>query len=254
MEQEFYISRVAFAYYKKYAPGYVFRQECRPQDGLVFVITGELTLSLKSKTVCAKAGSILLLQRGDSYRLENTFQSATEYIVISYQAMPENTLRQFLPQRSFTTAYPQRYLDLFSAVVDLNAAYTVCTQTRLCANVQEILCCIIQEEHHRSLSVKESYAEKALTFMENRFSDPLSSEDIAAAIGISVSHLRLLFRKQYGISLMQKLNQIRVRRAKELLSSGMFTLSEVASACGFQNEYYFSRVFKKFTGISPGKY
>jgi transcriptional regulator GlxA family with amidase domain len=120
--------------------------------------------------------------------------------------------------------------------------------------VQEILCCIIQEEHHRSLSVKESYAEKALIFMENHFADQLSSEDVANAVGISVSHLRLLFKQQYGVSLMQKLNQIRVRRAKELLSSGMFTLAEVASACGFQNEYYFSRVFKKFTGISPGKY
>ena len=90
--------------------------------------------------------------------------------------------------------------------------------------------------------------------MENHFSSPLSSEDIAKEVGISVSHLRLLFRKQYGISLMQKLNKIRVRRAKELLSSGMFTLAEVASACGFQNEYYFSRVFKQHTGIPPGKY
>ena len=136
----------------------------------------------------------------------------------------------------------------------MNATYTICSQTRLRANVQEILCCIIQEEHHRTLSMKESYPEKALAFMENHFSASLSSEDIAEAVGISVSHLRLLFRKQYGVSLMQKLNLIRIRRAKELLSSGMFSLAEVATACGFQNEYYFSRVFKQHTGIPPGKY
>ena len=254
MEQDFYVAQVAFAYYKKYAPGYIFRQENRNHNGLVFVLTGELTMTLEKEAVCAKAGSMLLLRQSDSYRLKNTAKSNTEYIVISYLAKPEKTLQRLLPGRHFITAYPQRYRDLFSMVVDLNAAYTVCTQTRLRANVQEILCCIIQEEHHRSLSVKESYAEKALIFMENHFADQLSSEDVANAVGISVSHLRLLFKQQYGVSLMQKLNQIRVRRAKELLSSGMFTLAEVASACGFQNEYYFSRVFKKFTGISPGKY
>ena len=254
MEQDFYVSQVAFAYYKKYAPGDIFRQENRKYQGLVFVLTGELTLTLGKETIFARAGSILLLQQGDSYQLENTFHSDTEYIVISYLAKPEKTVLSLLPERHFITAYPQRYWDLFAAVVDLNSAYTICSQTRLRANVQEILCCIIQEEHYHSLSVKESYPEKALAFMENHFSSALSSEDIAEAVGMSVPHLRQLFKKQYGISLMQKLNQIRVRRAKELLSSGMFTLAEVASACGFQNEYYFSRVFKKFTGISPGKY
>ena len=254
MEQDFYVSQVAFAYYKKYAPGYAFRQENRKHHGLVFVLTGELTLVLGKITICAKAGSILLLRQGDSYRLENTSHSDTEYIVVSYLAKPEEVVEDLLPERLFITAYPQRYWDRFAAVVDLNAAYTICSQTRLRANVQEILCCIIQEGHYHSLSVKESYPEKALAFMENHFSSPLSSEDIAKEVGISVSHLRLLFRKQYGISLMQKLNKIRVRRAKELLSSGMFTLAEVASACGFQNEYYFSRVFKQHTGIPPGKY
>lgn len=254
MDQDFYVSQVAFAYRKKYSPGYAFRQNSRPHHGLAFVTAGELTLTLEKETLCAKAGSILLLRQGDSYRLENTFHSDTEYIVISYFAKPEETFKHLLPQRHFSTAYPQRFRDLFSAVADLHGTYTICSQTRLRANVQEILCCIIQEEHHRSLSVKESYPEKALTFMQNHFADPLSSEDIANAVGISVSHLRLLFKKQHGISLMQMLNQIRVRQAKALLSSGMFTLAEVASACGFQNEYYFSRVFKQHVGISPGKY
>lgn len=254
MEREFFVSQVAFAYYKKYAPGYVFQQADRKHHGLVFVLSGELTMTLEKETACAPAGSILMQRQHDSYRLENTGNQDTEYIVISYLAEPEDVLWEYLPQRCFFTAYPQRYQDLFSAVVALNAAYTVCSQTRLRANVQEILCCMIQEEYHRSLSLKESYAEKALAFMENHFSSPLSSKDIANAAGISCSHLRLLFKKQYGISLMQKLNKIRVHRAKELLSSGMFTLAEVASACGFQNEYYFSRVFKQHTGISPGKY
>ncbi|MBR2311239.1 MAG: AraC family transcriptional regulator [Oscillospiraceae bacterium] len=254
MEQEFSVSRVAFAYYKKYAPGHIFRQADRKYHGLVFVLSGELTLTLESEVICAPAGSILLQRQHDNYRLEATGDRDTEYIVISYLAQPEDVMWTLLPQRCFSTAYPQRYWDLFSAVVELNASYTVCSQTRLRANVQEILCCMIQENYHRTLSLKEGYVEKAVAFMENHFSSPITCDDIAGAAGISASHLRLLFKKRYDISLTQKLNQIRVQRAKELLSSGIFTLAEVANACGFQNEYYFSRVFKQYTGISPGKY
>jgi AraC-like DNA-binding protein len=39
-----------------------------------------------------------------------------------------------------------------------------------------------------------------------------------------------------------------------MIRSGIFTLQEVAQSCGFRNEYYFSRVFKQYTGTPPGKY
>ncbi len=255
IEQEFFVSKVPFvAHRKRCVPGRIFRQDDRKAHGLVFVISGELTITLEQETVCASAGSILLLRQHDCYQMENTGDQDASYIVISYHANPEEVLWQYLSDRLFTTAYPQRYLDLFFEAVHLNVNYTVCSQTRLRANVQEILCCIIQESYHRSLSLKEGYAEQALIYMENNFSSYITNDDIANAVGISSSHLRLLFKKHYGVSLRQRLNEIRVRRAKELLSSGMFTLAEVARTCGFQNEYYFSRVFKQLTGISPGKY
>ena len=78
--------------------------------------------------------------------------------------------------------------------------------------------------------------------------------EIAAAVGLSESHLRTLFRRARGEPPVRYLNRVRVERAKEMLASGQFPLEEIAVACGFQNEYYFSRVFKEFTGISPGRY
>lgn len=255
MDQEFSVSKVSFvARRKRYVPGRSFRQEDRKSAGLVYVISGELTVIMEQESVCAQAGSVLLLHQHDRYLLKGTATGNTDFIVISYSAEPVEILRQHLPRRHFITAYPQRYLNLFSTAVRLFADTTVCSQTRLRANVQEILCCIIQEDYLRSLPVTENHAEKAMSFIENHFAEPLTCEQIAQTVGISVSHLRLLFRKHYSTSLVQALNHIRIRQAKEMLSSGMFTLAEVAKACGFQNEYYFSRVFKQLTGISPGKY
>ena len=255
LDQEFSVSKVSFvARRKRYVPGRSFRQEDRKSAGLVYVISGELTAIMEQETICVPGGSTLLLRQHDRYLLKGTASGNTDFIVISYFAEPMNVLQQLLPKRHYVTAYPQRYLDLFSTAVRLYADSAICSQTRLRANVQEILCCMIQEDYLRSLPIKENYAEKAMSFMENHFAESLSCEHIAQAVGISVSHLRLLFRKRYSTSLVQALNHIRIQRAKEMLSSGIFTLAEVAIACGFQNEYYFSRVFKQLTGISPGKY
>ena len=255
MAQEFYVSHVAsMLKSKSVSPGYTYRQEDRKYHGLVYIISGELTVTLDDETIRATAGSVLLLRKHDRYQLENSGSTITKYIGVSYKTDPEDILQQFVPGRLFTTTYPQRYLDLFSIAAQLNTVRTICSQTRLRANVQEILCCIIQEDYHRSLAVTENYADKAMAYMECNYAEALTCEQIALSVGISVSHLRMLFRKHYNTSLVQALNRIRVQRAKEMLSSGMFTLSEVATACGFQNAYYFSRVFKQLAGVSPGKY
>lgn len=254
MEQEFSVSHVAFAYMRCQNPGYIFQQESRNYHGLVFVLSGELTMTSDTETVCIGSGGILLQWQGETYRLEITSSQPSEYIVISYLAEPLDTIRSLLPQRSFSPSHLHRYADRFSFAVRLANAYRICTQTRLRANVQDILCCIIEDYYQHCLFAKESFAEMAMDFMENNFAAPISSQDISDHVGISTSHLRLLFKKQFGLSLMHCLNQIRIRRAKELLSSGMFRVAEVANLCGFQNEYYFSRVFKQFTGTTPGKY
>ena len=91
-------------------------------------------------------------------------------------------------------------------------------------------------------------------YIDEYFDRSISAADLSAVSGISASHLRELFKKTYGETPNHYLNRIRVERAKEMIASGMFTISEVACACGFQNVYYFNRVFKSFTGITPGRY
>ena len=88
--------------------------------------------------------------------------------------------------------------------------------------------------------------------LSDELDDPVY--DISASVGFSPSYLRALFAERVGESPMHYLNRIRIEHAKEMLSSRVFTLGEIASACGFQNEYYFNSVFKKITGVPPGKY
>ena len=96
--------------------------------------------------------------------------------------------------------------------------------------------------------ISESVRLLKQTYLEN-----LSMADIAAASHVSVNYFRRLFDKQFGISPVKYRNKLRIERAKELLSDGGFTISEISYATGFENVGYFCRYYRQLTGESPSE-
>ncbi len=81
-----------------------------------------------------------------------------------------------------------------------------------------------------------------------------SMKQVAEHVGISYDFLRHTFRKLRGKSLVRYFNEVRIERVKTLLTHSKFSLKEIASACGFNDEYYLSTVFRNMTGTTPGSY
>ena len=254
MRSEFFVTDVATACYKSYGAGYVFRQKKRKYDGITLILSGKMEWIGEGMQFTLREGDFLFQEKNDRYQLRVVGDSPTEYMVISYVAEPTEYLRVHLPERTFHTPRLSKYRDFFEDAIRLSTSLSDGAGARLCGSVQEILACIMQEYTRKTSSATTSYAENAMLFMEQNFNLPLRSDLIAEEVGISPSHLRALFKAEYGTSMVSALNEIRIRHAKNMLKSGAFTLQEVAAECGFQNEYYFGRVFKQITGTSPGKY
>ncbi len=94
---------------------------------------------------------------------------------------------------------------------------------------------------------------RAVSAMERGICDNVSLPQIAQQCNISVSYLKLLFRKYAGISPKQYYNHLRCRHAAELLTSGM-TVAETAVALSLSSPAYFSTFFQKHMGVSPSVY
>jgi len=105
-----------------------------------------------------------------------------------------------------------------------------------------------------ALPLSERHVLKAEHFIGLHFPKLDSLHEVARHVGLGLDHLRHVFKRQRGKSLIQHLNEVKVGRAKTLLASSPFPLKEVAALCGFRDEYYFSAVFKRFTHMSPGEY
>ena len=86
-------------------------------------------------------------------------------------------------------------------------------------------------------------------------SEPSASEaDIAKSCSVSVSTLQRTFKYAYGKTVSEYKNDIRMAKAKKLLLLGMYSVEETAIMLNFCDSAYFSRCFKKHTGLSPKKF
>ena len=92
---------------------------------------------------------------------------------------------------------------------------------------------------------------KAMDFLADHATEPFSGERLARAAGISSSRLRHLFRTQAGDSPRHFQEELRLRRARDLLAMSRQTIGEIARELGFENPFYFTLRFKKQTGESP---
>ncbi|WP_099205385.1 AraC family transcriptional regulator [Scatolibacter rhodanostii] len=91
-------------------------------------------------------------------------------------------------------------------------------------------------------------------YMEEHYDEALSIHTLAASLNISDSHLRRNFKEQFRESPQGYLVNVRLLQAKKLLVNTDFSIRSVAAACGFSDEFNFSKVFMKNFGLSPKNY
>jgi AraC-like DNA-binding protein/ligand-binding sensor protein len=99
-----------------------------------------------------------------------------------------------------------------------------------------------------------SVLRKAERFIWENYTRKISLQEISAAAGLSAPYFSTIFKEEMGENLSSYLNRLRVEKARHMLAETDLTLNEIASSCGFEDQSWFSKIFKGFTGISPGKY
>jgi len=95
---------------------------------------------------------------------------------------------------------------------------------------------------------------RAVTWLARNHRKNLTRWKLAEAVNASEDYLTRVFHRELGISPWEYLNRYRVHRAKELLRTTNESVKEIASEVGFKDPAYFSRVFRKLTGLSPRSY
>jgi YesN/AraC family two-component response regulator len=106
-----------------------------------------------------------------------------------------------------------------------------------------------EEEHYEILK------EDILAYLDKNYTDPeLTQTVVADHFRVSVYTMSRLLKKQFDIGFVDYINGKRLELAKQLLKTTEIPVREIAIEVGFSDANYFSRIFKKYTGVSPSKY
>lgn len=119
--------------------------------------------------------------------------------------------------------------EILSEFEDLGSQYTMRQKERLSYKIKKI--------------IEENYNQHFLGLCY-----------ISEQVGVSTSYVSKVFKEEYGIGVVEYMNELRIKAAKKLMEKEGITIKEVAEQVGFTSDIHFIRIFKKYENITPGVY
>jgi len=120
--------------------------------------------------------------------------------------------------------------------------------------LMETLECFTNMAFSHANSNNLSLIKKSIAYIHDCYNQGISLTTVANHVNLNPAYFSFLFKKEMGMNFSAYLLQIRVENARLLLKNSTLSLSSIALELGFESQSYFSKVFKKATGITPKQY
>lgn len=150
----------------------------------------------------------------------------------------------------------ESYLDLYRQIHKIIREKTISAQFKKWSILLELLSPFMEKASKYSQKKLDNYYRfrPILEAMENNLTSPPTLAQMAETMQLAPAYLSSNFKKQFGISTRQYINNLRIERVKSLLDQTDFTLDHIASEVGYYDAYHLSKTFSKATGTTPGKF
>ncbi|MBO7710951.1 MAG: AraC family transcriptional regulator [Lachnospiraceae bacterium] len=135
-----------------------------------------------------------------------------------------------------------RQVELFSSIEDLSAWLSTVMQRFIRTSFAE----------DRSRHAKTIYRIK--WYIGKHYQEKLTLDELAGQVNLSRNYLCQIFKRETGESVFNYINRIRVEKSRLLLSDGSLEIVDIGNLCGFEDQSYFTKVFKSYVGMTPKKY
>ncbi|RED83916.1 response regulator transcription factor [Cohnella phaseoli] len=155
---------------------------------------------------------------------------------------------------SLATMHPKLTLDDLLPPPQISLFFAAATLDQLAGELRRYLDGLLRRTLDLRKDGKNAVVEKTKLFIAERFRDNITLETAAQEVHMSPVYLSFLFKQVEGVNLSDYLTETRLGEAKRLLATTSLKTYEVAVRAGYADEKYFSRLFKKRTGLTPTEY
>ncbi len=111
-----------------------------------------------------------------------------------------------------------------------------------------------QVAHIRLGDTQSAFLRQIISYVANHINEPIKTQDVAAAMFISRSHLSTRFKNETGKSLNHYIQEQKIEKAQEYLKTSTKSVADISEHLGFSSQAYFQNVFRKSCGMTPKKY
>lgn len=185
--------------------------------------------------------------------MENSGEDMCLHLALP-QPTPELPLTGLLIPRLNNPAIATDIQSLAHGHTQISPIEQVILNLRGTAVLMSLLQIFVNQEQLTDIRSAEYHVSKAERFIGEHFASIRSLGEVSEHVGVTHDHLRHLFKRARGQTLIRHLNEVRIERAKAMLVHSRLPLKEISTVCGFRDEYYFSSVFRMITQTTPGQY
>jgi AraC-like DNA-binding protein len=228
---------------------------------LIYCMEGKGEIRLNETVYPIPAGHCFIIPAGMPHSYHSDEQNPWSIYWIHFSGNKSSLYSRFACQpmaieRGKTSRISDR-IDLFSEIFrNLDRGFSIETLEYVNLCLPHLLASFTYQSQFRLIkeSREKDPVAQSINFMLENLAQKLKLEEIAAETSLSASHYSRLFVNRTGHSPMDYFIQLKIQRACRLLDNSGWMIADVAREMGFDDQFYFSRVFRKVMGMSPGEY
>ena len=228
--------------------GRILRRNNRSNWAIVIKYDGETIYTNNGKKFLSNIENMIILPKGTTYEMQCL--KAGHFSIIGFESDIEHN--KILP---FPIKNAEKILELFRKMEYKRNLKGPMYELECIETTYSIIIQLAKESSRKYMpNTKQQKLVPAIDYIAENYAKKIKNEDLAALTGFSTDYFRKIFTQVYGISPIEYIHKLRIKKAKELLNSDYISITDIAVSLGYENIYDFSRSFKKATGISPSKY
>lgn len=276
LENSITIDSLYTIHYFEYTNNFYFAGESHDFWEFVYVDKGSVDICMDNQEISLKKGDIAFHQPNEFHKVSTYGHTAPNLVVISFET--QNPLMDFFRCKVLKINQREHALladilneakKLFSSPLDdpyltemkKREHVPIGTEQLIKIHLEQFLLYLLQrystqeqQENTSSLQNTTDIFKRVSAYMEDNITKRLTIEQICWDNMIGRTKLQKIFHAEVGIGIIDYFSKLKINNAKHMIRDGKLNFSQISEYLGYSSIHYFSRQFKKITGMSPSEY
>lgn len=240
---------------------------------IYYLLEGSRKYFIDDSIYLVNTGNLVLIDADAVHKTANMGDTPHSRIVLNFSKSFVEDFSATLKELDLTSIFKTKFTilplsfkykliieNILNRLVELGSENPEKNKVLLTLLLSELLIMIkeyigeLEEKEYNSHQIVNNKIDKILKYISSNYSEELTLTSIAEKFYISPFYLSKIFKKSTNLSIVEYINSLRIRQAKELLEHSSFKIAAIAEKVGFSSSSHFSRTFKVVTGLSPQQY